>query len=488
MLDTPRAPTAATPGEIVSRHGPLARIAMMVLGAVISLVFGALATFPVFVWRKIRGLGPILGSVVGFLFLLALAAYGVLLVWRGLRGHTTYSRRFARVNNWPMQPANRRRLLIVVLVGYLALLAGIAVHLGPNPFVKLQRGLGDGGDSLLWWVALGLFALPIHVAVHELGHAAAGALAGFRIVSLRLGPLLFVRERERWRAERKPVRIPVGVDGFVSAIPGGDGFLQPRLLFFFAGGILANLALGLLCIRVLRVAPSPITDGGAIAQGALTGCAWTGVFMTFANLLPYRVGLFPTDGLQMLRSLSGTETATVLRHVWVQSLRGRRPLTWGWTSDGLLELAKRNARHADELSYLAFLVALDKKQADVAENIQGQFIERWKVLDTTIRELIAYQTALALALTGELGGARNILRAVDDATRATGVLGLLEATIALAEGDAGRAQTQLARWEDATTRSGLPAARVGLEWAVEALGARLEGAPPRPGAGHSVIT
>lgn len=473
MLNVPRASAMDTHGRTVVRHGPVERVGMVLAGVLISLAFGALtAALAAAGWRDLHGRGVIVGGVISTLFL-GLAGFGVHLTWRGVRGRSTYRARFARLNDWPNQPANRRRFLIAVAVGYLALLTGIVVHLGSTPFVKLQRGWGDGGDSLIWFMALWMLALPVHVAVHELGHAVAGSLAGFRLVSIRIGPFLFRREHARWRLERKSTVIPVGVDGFVGAIPEDDDPPRALVVTFLAGGVLPNLALAIPCFVALSLAPSPTTDVAAIAHGVLVGVAWAGAFMAFANLLPMRVGVFRTDGWHILRTLSTTEAAKVLRRIGLVSARGRRPRNWGWNAEALRDLAKRSPRHADELSYLAFLVALDRKQPEVAVVIQSWFFERWTLLDSAVRGLVTYQTALARALEGEPGAASEILRAADGATKNTGVLGLLEATVAAADEDGSRARTHLAHWEDAVSATGLPGARVGLEWAVDALDARV---------------
>lgn len=50
---------------------------------------------------------------------------------------------------------------------------------------------------------------------------------------------------------------------------------------------------------------------------------------------------------------------------------------------------------------------------------------------------------------------------------------LAHAAAALAEGRNDEARTLLARWKEATDRSGVPGLRVGNEWAEELLEARL---------------
>ena len=78
------------------------------------------------------------------------------------------------------------------------------------------------------------------IVVHEVGHLVCGLCVGFRLMSIRFGPLRISPPfRVSVRFERK-----TGAAGLVSMIPGKSENLRSRAVVFILGGPVANLLAG----------------------------------------------------------------------------------------------------------------------------------------------------------------------------------------------------------------------------------------------------
>src|SRR5258708_19464071 len=67
---------------------------------------------------------------------------------------------------------------------------------GPTAFLL---GSSTSPFQLAWYGFLMSLVLPVHVTIHELGHAGVGALVKFRFATIRVGRLLLYRDGERFR-------------------------------------------------------------------------------------------------------------------------------------------------------------------------------------------------------------------------------------------------------------------------------------------------
>jgi hypothetical protein len=133
-------------------------------------------------------------------------------------------------------------------------------------------------------VGLGLSSLGavwLMLAVHELGHIAAGLCVGFRRRALRVGPLLINRPL-RLSLYRGPGAL---VQGIAELIPVATDKLAWRGVAMVLGGSVANTVSGVL----LLLLPFPIT----IFSGLFIACS---VANGVNDLLPFDSRLGVSDG------------------------------------------------------------------------------------------------------------------------------------------------------------------------------------------------
>jgi len=126
-------------------------------------------------------------------------------------------------------------------------------------------------------------ASVVGTILHELGHAAAGMLAGHRIFSVEIGKgaafLEFKWLGSRWRFGA----LPVG--GLVMGMPRRPDCPRLRRALFIAGGPAANAILALIAWKLLWL-------DKLLAFGPLAGFTPVGMIL-FANLMIVVVGLWP---------------------------------------------------------------------------------------------------------------------------------------------------------------------------------------------------
>ena len=184
-------------------------------------------------------------------------------------------------------------------------------------------GFGEAGRSpaLLSLVLVGRLLGPLLTAVHELGHAIAARLAGFRLLGLAVGTDSFSHEGGRWRY-RRIARNP-DLAGWMLSLPSGGPHLRRRRALMVLGGPAANLALGALLAAALVVAWERDSGDGwvAFARFVMALALWITLFMASSNLYPLNAaGGSPTDGWVLQHLLRGGPT--VDRDLAMQSLWG----------------------------------------------------------------------------------------------------------------------------------------------------------------------
>jgi len=165
-------------------------------------------------------------------------------------------------------------------------------------------------------VGLGVSALAafyLMLAIHELGHVAVGLCVGFRLRSLRFGPLLFSRPL-RLSLYRGPGAV---VNGVAELIPVETDKLSWRGVAMVLGGPVANI----LTAMVVLLLPFPIT-------------AFSGFFIAFSiangvnDLFPFESRLGVSDGRRiwmLLRQPERGERWLALLHLWGELTDGVLP-------------------------------------------------------------------------------------------------------------------------------------------------------------------
>jgi hypothetical protein len=177
---------------------------------------------------------------------------------------------------------------------------------------------------------LGLLALLppawlLAVALHELGHALAGRLQGFRLYWLVVGPLM-------WRRQ-PPGRLRFGwnrnlnlAGGLALSAPPDDHRLRERFRVFAAGGPLASLGWGALALGGYALLPAGTQGTVPAAALALSGAVSLLLFVV--TMLPLQAGGFVSDGRRLLnlsRPGPQQELEVVMLTATVRSMAGVRP-------------------------------------------------------------------------------------------------------------------------------------------------------------------
>jgi hypothetical protein len=151
----------------------------------------------------------------------------------------------------PAPPGSR----LAAAGGWLILIAALAAALAlalaqPAALEPLRRSLlasfpgafaaRPAGVGLLAQGLAALLALPAAIAIHEVGHVLGGLAAGFRFVSLRIGPL----QVDRPFLVSLQGRSRSGYSGWASMVPVRRDGLSLRAAVFVLGGPAANVVSG----------------------------------------------------------------------------------------------------------------------------------------------------------------------------------------------------------------------------------------------------
>ncbi len=180
------------------------------------------------------------------------------------------------------------RLLIGVVSG---VVTAVVLMFGPRlPHIDFGEIVGRLGA----WGIVGLFAaiiaaIFVAVAVHEAGHAVLGALAGFRVHSIRI-----------WRLELHwPFKLAIyrgtksGAGGWVVCSPVGTDNLAARAALMMIGGPGANFASAAL-VYLLPYQKGIFSDIFIVVS----------LLLGIVNLVPLRSGGMLSDGRRVLMVLS----------------------------------------------------------------------------------------------------------------------------------------------------------------------------------------
>ncbi len=126
------------------------------------------------------------------------------------------------------------------------------------------------------------------VLIHEVGHLVGGALVGFRLDYIRIGPLTIERSgkiTQHWTRHDL-------ISGATHAVPVSRSALRWRFCLYFAAGPVANLITAFCAFKIM-----PRNNSLAAAVGLAVFLGST--FMGFVNLLPARAKTEMLDGLKI---------------------------------------------------------------------------------------------------------------------------------------------------------------------------------------------
>jgi len=175
----------------------------------------------------------------------------------------------------------------------------LAVALSALLVADLARGFSPNKLSVVFVL---LFWAPLLV-LHELGHALAARLVGWRVTEVVIG---FGRELRRFRVGGMRVRLrAVPVEGYVLTAPGSTEWARAKQAWvYFAGPLTELLVLAALAPVLQLELPRP---GDSVGRVALQSLGLTAALGALCTLFPYRSQGNPSDGLGVLTSWLASE-------------------------------------------------------------------------------------------------------------------------------------------------------------------------------------
>ena len=197
-------------------------------------------------------------------------------------------------------------------------------------------------------------ALFAAIAIHELGHAAVGALVGFRVHSIRIARLQI----------EPPFRISIyrgsrsGARGWVALTPGRTDRLALRAATMAAAGPAANL----LSYALMRVMPF---DKG-LYMGSF---AWVSLGLGLINLLPIRSGAAVSDGrrlLMILTNRAGADRWFALMKLTADLVDGRAPELFSAEYLAIATAVKDRSSDTVNAHALAYAAAFQQRRDEEA--------------------------------------------------------------------------------------------------------------------------
>lgn len=204
--------------------------------------------------------------------------------------------------------------------------------------------LGAAGGAIGYWSARHGLRLPANVhwrlgptlallplawllavALHELGHALAGRLQGFRLYWLAVGPLMWRRQptgrlRFAWNRSLN------AAGGLAVSVPPDDRRLRQRFRVFVAGGPLGSLAWGGLALGLYALLPPAAQSAVPAAGLALSG--GISLLLFVITIVPFQSRGFASDGMRLLnlsRPGPKQELEVAMLTASIRSMAGMRP-------------------------------------------------------------------------------------------------------------------------------------------------------------------
>ncbi len=195
-----------------------------------------------------------------------------------------------------------------VLLSFLLTMVSFAAavpFIGPAMARLKAEGFGLLPMLLTFYASVAV-TFVISIILHEGGHWLAGRATGYRLVSFRVGPLMFIPKEKG--TEIKTLRL-AGTAGQCLMSPPDMAEGRIPVILYNLGGALANLLTALLCAFLF-----PLTSSG-ILQLFLASGILVSVSLALTNGIPLRAGGINNDGMNALELGKDPEA---LRSFWIQ--------------------------------------------------------------------------------------------------------------------------------------------------------------------------
>jgi hypothetical protein len=325
-----------------------------------------------------------------------------------------------------------------MLLGALAGGVGMAVVMSLIRFPELRLSLAGWAATALGFVLVPLAAL----FVHEAGHVATGALAGFRPHLFIVGPFKLERRGGGWTAGVN--RTFPWWGGLAGGTPNGTDRLRQRMLLLIAGGPGASVLAGAGALAAIAAA-------GLEKSDVLTGPAASAYLLVFvfglASLLMGVIALVPgqghgfsTDGGRLLRFMQkgpDAEGEVAVLGIVGSSMAGQRPRAW---PPALIAQALGLAADSSQgtaARFLAHMHALDSGAIEEARRRLREALDHLEALPKMTQPAVLLSAAWFAAVhDGDAASARRFLdQAGQEILFSTYSRPLSEAAVLIAEGD-----------------------------------------------------
>jgi hypothetical protein len=238
----------------------------------------------------------------------------------------------------------------------------------------------------LWFLVL----FYLSIAVHEVGHLAAGKLVGMEPGGIVVGGFIAIKSGAKWAVRFDWRRILGG--GLAKPLPRKGEFSPGRYAWMVAGGPLAS---------VLLTAVSGAAWLAGSRSEALGSLFWAGWFTVIVSAAPYSSGSTKSDGARLWLLLRHPEAARAwmaLILLLAEESAGTLPRHW---DPELCALGLNPAPDAPEYSYaqlLAYYRAIDLGRAEEAPPLLERALTRSAKCGKLMRQACFLEAACASAL------------------------------------------------------------------------------------------
>jgi hypothetical protein len=426
------------------KHGPVARLLLLLVGLLFVAGGGILLGFAV--WALLMGSGWKMRALAVPLLALfgAIAVYGTILLRRGLKGWSpvgALERADARFQRrtaewWPV----------------------IGLFLGTTAW--LLSGGRVFAPAFLWYLIVSFALFPVSAAIHELGHLLPGLAQGRTLYAIRIWPLTFRRSGSGGFEGAAGLRVADGLGGFVQW-SGSREHRRVADIVMRAGGALSNataaLVLVILAGRLGEALPPAVVP-------LLRAAALSNAMMAVDNLFPFwRNSVAFSDGARIWRALGPGHRASALRDRLLGEGFVRRPRDWAVSSRELTDEATPYPVDRAWLLLMALSVSLDRGDRAECERVLAlQAQERFTPPDVQM-EFGLQRVLIHSLLDGNADAARAEFAQSGSALPAYATLAL--AGTLIAEARPAEAARAFGEWTRAAGRT--PGWIVGNQWAVE---------------------
>lgn len=237
------------------------------------------------------------------------------------------------------------------------------------------------------WPAAFLLIFILAITIHELGHLIAGWAVGFHFAYFQVGPLLLERQYGVIKARLLTDMMALGFAGMYA-----DKVrrLRRRMLVFIAGGPAANLITLLFVVVLSNLISFGSTSRVATATGQLAAVS---LLIAMMSLLP----LSSSDGalieVLLCSPLAARRFISTLA-LGAQYNQGIQPRDWKQTWIKASTCIPDKSRGDFYASWMAYLSANDRKDADLAAQYLERCLQATPFLTTHFRDLVAQEAAV----------------------------------------------------------------------------------------------